>query len=216
MYPLVDKNTIMLRFKEFYMRNIQKQFIKGFTLIELLVVISIIGMLSSIVLASLKNARDKASDAKIKTQLRSLRPAAELYRDSASGDYGKNYGPIVNASNSGGANTIGYGCAEGIFADPKIAPYLSLTSNPSYVVDDAHTRCLAISDSQYDARANKYLVILKLSNGKFYCVDSIGSIVEQDINYRNHLSSRQEALLVGGNGVIPLYGLVKTCVDLWC
>jgi prepilin-type N-terminal cleavage/methylation domain-containing protein len=52
---------------------------KGFTLIELLVVIAIIGILSSVVLASLSTARSKGADAKIKSQLASMRPQAELY-----------------------------------------------------------------------------------------------------------------------------------------
>ncbi len=52
---------------------------RGFTLIELLVVISIIGLLSSIVLASLKTARDKATQGAIKASLTSIRNEMELY-----------------------------------------------------------------------------------------------------------------------------------------
>jgi len=59
---------------------------KGFTLIELLVVVAIIGLLASIILASLSTARAKARDTKRLTELKQLQTAMELYR-SDNGTY---------------------------------------------------------------------------------------------------------------------------------
>jgi prepilin-type N-terminal cleavage/methylation domain-containing protein len=55
---------------------------RGFTLIELLVVISIIGFLSSVVLASMQTARYKAKDVALAQNLKSLQTAMELYRET--------------------------------------------------------------------------------------------------------------------------------------
>src|SRR3989344_4549272 len=51
----------------------------GFTLIELLVVISIIGILASVVLARLNDARRTAQDAKRISEMRQLKIALEVY-----------------------------------------------------------------------------------------------------------------------------------------
>ena len=53
----------------------------GFTLIELLVVIAIIGVLASIVLASLNNARRKSRDARRITDIKQIGLALQLYFD---------------------------------------------------------------------------------------------------------------------------------------
>ena len=60
---------------------------KGFTLIELLVVIAIIGILTSIVVANLGTARQKARDTKRVSDVKQLQLALALYADANSNHY---------------------------------------------------------------------------------------------------------------------------------
>lgn len=54
---------------------------KGFTLIEILVVIAIIGILSSVVMSALNDARTKARDGRRARDIRQIMVALELYYD---------------------------------------------------------------------------------------------------------------------------------------
>src|SRR5664279_825429 len=54
---------------------------KGFTLIEILVVVAIIGILASVVLASLNSARSKGRDARRVSDIHQINNALALYYD---------------------------------------------------------------------------------------------------------------------------------------
>lgn len=99
----------------------------GFTLIELLVVISIIGLLASVVLASLNSARAKARDATRLATVRQIGNVLQLYYD-ANGAF-----PSTAGCNNGwcclGHGTAGRCWAGGIWGsdalDASLVPYLS-------------------------------------------------------------------------------------------
>jgi type IV pilus assembly protein PilA len=92
---------------------------QGFTLIELLVVIAIIGILATIVVVNVNNARLKAKDAVIRTHIDQMRVTAEMYYDSASGGNGDydsfcfnaDYNQLINAMSAAGGSEIN--CAAG-------------------------------------------------------------------------------------------------------
>jgi prepilin-type N-terminal cleavage/methylation domain-containing protein len=92
---------------------------KGFTLIELLVVIAIIGVLASVVLASLNTARSKGNDAAVKSNLANMRAEAAMYYDTNT-----NYGTAA------GTGTAGCTLANTIFAlDTVMAAQISAATS---------------------------------------------------------------------------------------
>ncbi|MBX4197820.1 type II secretion system GspH family protein [Candidatus Parcubacteria bacterium] len=132
------------------MKNIRK----GFTLIELLVVIAIIGILSAVVLASLNNARDKGSNAAIKSTVNNARAQAELYYDSNL----QSYGAVCN-------NGALAGGVKGIY-DMKLG-----ASNAGGGVIGTDVKCAVSSTGDAWALESK----LKGTPTTYYCVDSTGN-----------------------------------------
>lgn len=103
---------------------------RGFTLIELLVVIAIIGVLASIVLASLNTARRKSRDARRVGDIRQMQLALELYFDANNGAYPATTG-LLNGATACGTSA----CIPAIPTDPinnTAYPYFPCSPATSY------------------------------------------------------------------------------------
>jgi type II secretory pathway pseudopilin PulG len=131
------------------------------------VVIAIIGILSSVVLASLNSARNKGNDAKVKAQLSGLRAAAEIYYDSNS-DYGSAVAGVcpTTAGASGAAN---------MFQDPVVFPYVNDAPGENYptgvtVVCRSNGTAYAVSANLPSLPPPQVASVLDN-----WCVDSVGN-----------------------------------------
>lgn len=121
---------------------------KGFTLIELLVVIAIIGLLGSVVLASLSNARGKGNDAAIKSNLVNVRTQAELI-------YTDNY----NFNEVCGANS---------------AAQDSIVLSAINEADDLNGDGSVVCGAPASGNASNWAIAADLPGGGAFCVDSRG------------------------------------------
>jgi prepilin-type N-terminal cleavage/methylation domain-containing protein len=138
-----------------FIKSFSKSFKKGFTLIELLVVVAIIGILASVVLASLNSARIKGSDAAVKSGMANSRAQAELFYDGVGNN---TYTGVCTA----GATTIR------AILDGAVKQ--SADADQALTDDAITTATVAVCNDSAGFWASE----MPLKGGSFFCVDNSG------------------------------------------
>jgi prepilin-type N-terminal cleavage/methylation domain-containing protein len=148
---------------------------KGFTLIELLVVIAIVGLLSGIVLTFINSARMSAKDARIKTNVKSIKTQLDV------GFNGIRYIDLRANSEVPGLNQSGYlygytwNCVP-----PKFGSSIEACKSIMSLMDDTVKQggdiIYRINSKNGDVRATDFAIYGKLSSDgtQYFCLDSVG------------------------------------------
>lgn len=148
----------------------RKNLTKGFTLIELLVVVAIIGILASVVLASLNSARAKGADAAIKSNMSGMRAQAELFYDSNSNAY---------ASGTGVGSSVG-ACPTTFTSADAGTTNAQLMGNSNFYNAMTQARTQSGGSSGMCGFINtasmwSVIVPLKSDASTAWCIDSLGN-----------------------------------------
>jgi prepilin-type N-terminal cleavage/methylation domain-containing protein len=118
---------------------------KGFTIIEMVMVLAIVGLLTTIIMIALSNARNKAKDGKIQADLNQIRTAAGVYYNNQSPS---SYSGLSCAVSNPNVSAL---CADINNQSP---------GNPIFVLKTGNA---------------EYCVYKQLLNTKYACVDSAGN-----------------------------------------
>ena len=162
---------------------------KGFTLIELLIVVAIIGVLASIVVVTLTGQGSKASDAALKSNLRSV--ATAVSNEAASNPSGFSQSKVCTLSSVQGIMDTVFEGANGVANDtrdgasrgtPPVATKIYVAPFDADNADDSNTPIgagdapVSGDEIRYGCASDKdgWAVWGKLAEGKVFCLDSHG------------------------------------------
>ena len=145
---------------------------KSFTVLELLVVIAIIGILASVVLASVNGGRAKGADKAIVSNLQNARSEAQLYWSDMNGTFGSYLSDKCPSTLSATANVFEQSGNSHSVRLNKILAEANKDSGGSVDIATArysNTRCAANGSNWAIA------VALKSTPTSAWCVDSQGA-----------------------------------------
>ncbi len=140
----------------------------GFTLIEILVVMAIIMLLASVIYAALNTARAKASDALVKTEVRSLHQQAQIFYNNNT-----TYGTGASGAGPSGQTTT--------YAKGTVVSYTSGCTTAFYLCDKTAVAILNVALQSEPVTltlaqdGQSYAIAATLSDNSTYTLNSSGT-----------------------------------------